>query len=244
MARSGVAAVAAVASSGAAVLAVCADALRRRDLVERAAAPIRFGGGEVAIASGRLADGANRDALASVADAGSGVVLADWAALAREPSSAGRFEHLVVIDPAPFAHLERMALAGPGFAHLAWGDAELELALRVHDEEWPRRPALVALFRALRGAAGARETNRLLDRDALRATLHGPGTNPRSPEVDARRLRVLEELGALRWEGSGTTGGLRVVSSKGDLERLESFAAYRQRYEEGRTFLSDRRQPS
>ena len=81
---SGVAAVAAVASSGAAVLAVCADALRRRDLVERAAAPIRFGGGEVAIASGRLADGANRDALASVADAGSGVVLADWAALARD----------------------------------------------------------------------------------------------------------------------------------------------------------------
>ncbi len=179
-----------------------------------------------------------------MADPGSGIVLADWAALARQPSAAARFEHLVVIDPAPFAHLEAMALSGPGFAHLAWGDAELELTLRVHDEEWPRRPAVVALFRALREAAVARDSGCVLDQDALRAALHGPGTNPRSPEVDARRLRVLEELGALGWEGSGATRTLRVVSSKGDLEELESFAAYRQRYEEGRTFLSDRRQPS
>jgi single-stranded-DNA-specific exonuclease len=241
---SGVAAVAGIASSGAAVLAVCADALRRRDLVERAAAPIRFGGGEVAIASGRLADGANREAVASVAEAGSGVLLADWAALARQPSSSARFEHLVVIDPPPFAHLEEMVLAGPGFAHLVWGDAELELALRVHDEEWPRRQALVALFRALREDPGVRGAGGVLDRDALRVALHGPGPSPRSPEVDSRRLRMLEELGAVRWEDPAATGALRVVSSKGDLERLESFAAYRERYEEGRSFLSDRRQPS
>ncbi len=241
---SGVAAVAAIASSGSAVLAVCADAVRRRDLVERAAAPIRFGGGEVAIASGRLADGANRDAVASVAEAGSGVLLADWAALARQPSSPSRFEHVVVIDPPSFAHLDGIALAGPGFAHLVWGDAELELALRVHDEEWPRRAALVALFRALREAPGVSRAGGVLDRDVLRAALHGPGASPRSPEVDARRLRMLEELGAVRWEGSAATGALRVVSSKGDLERLESFAAYRERHEEGRSFLSDRRQPS
>ena len=46
-----VAAVAALASSGDSVLALCADALRRRELVERAATPARFGGGRVAIAS-------------------------------------------------------------------------------------------------------------------------------------------------------------------------------------------------
>jgi hypothetical protein len=55
---------------------------------------------------------------------------------------------------------------------------------------------------------------------------------------------VLEELGAARWEPSGIARSLRVVSSKGDLERLETFIAYRERYEEGRRFLSERRQPS
>jgi hypothetical protein len=78
----------------------------------------------------------------------------------------------------------------------------------------------------------------------LREALHGPGRHARSPEVAARRLRLLEELGAARWEPSGTARSLRVVSSKGDLERLETFIAYRERYEEGRTFLSERRQPS
>src|SRR5215211_3813107 len=53
---SGVAAVAALASCREAVLVVCADALRRRGLVERAAAPARFCGGPFAVASGRLAD--------------------------------------------------------------------------------------------------------------------------------------------------------------------------------------------
>ena len=65
---SGVAAVAAVASSGATVLALCADALRRRELVERAATPARFGGGIVALASGRLADDGTRAAVDTVAD--------------------------------------------------------------------------------------------------------------------------------------------------------------------------------
>jgi hypothetical protein len=56
---------------------------------------------------------------------------------------------------------------------------------------------------------------------------------------------VLEEVGALEWEPAATPGMLRVVSSvTKDLERAESFAAYRDRYEEGRRFLSRRRQPS
>ena len=100
---------AALASSGDSVLALCADALRRRELVERAAAPARFGGGRVAIASGRLADDAGRAAIAELVAAGGGVALADWAALARVPSMAARFEHLVLIDPPPFSHLERLA---------------------------------------------------------------------------------------------------------------------------------------
>src|SRR4051794_37679842 len=53
--HAGVAAVAALASAGASVLVVACDALRRRELVDRAAAPARFGGGRLAISSARLA---------------------------------------------------------------------------------------------------------------------------------------------------------------------------------------------
>jgi single-stranded-DNA-specific exonuclease len=237
-----VAAVAALASSGDSVLALCADALRRRELVERAAAPARFGGGLVGIASGRLADDAVRTAIADLGEAGCGVVLADWAALARVPSMVARFEHLVLIDPPPFPHLEQLAAAGRsavgergcGFLHLAWGEAEIELALRVHEGEWPLRPALVSLYRALSDPGGD-----------LRDTLQGAGRHPCSPEVAGRRLRVLEEAGAVRWQPSGTTPALRVVSSETkDLELLQAFVAYRDRCEEGRRFLSRQRQPS
>jgi single-stranded-DNA-specific exonuclease len=241
---SGVATVASLASSGAPVLALCADALRRRELVERAAVPARFGGGPVAIASGRLADDAVRAALAMVSS--SGVALADWAALARHPSLTAHFDHVALIDPPPFPELERAASAGSGFLHLAWGEAEIDLALRVHEEEWPNRPALVALFRSLcRAGDEGPAVGVGITLQAVREALHGPGRHPRSPEIAARRLRVLEELGAVRWQRSGTARTLRVVSSEcKDLERLNAFVAYRERYEEGRLFLSGRRQPT
>jgi single-stranded-DNA-specific exonuclease len=237
--ESGVAAVASLASSGGSVLVLCADALCRRELVERVAAPARFGGGSVAIASGRLA-GEAVEAAAEV-ERGGGVALADWAVLARAPWLSAHFEHVVAIDPPSFPHLERVASAAPetrgrnpGFLHLAWGQPEIDLALRVHEAEWPQREALAVLYRELR--AGERD---------LRAILQGQGRHPRSPEVVARRLRVLEELETVRWETSGTARALRVVSSEGkDLEHSQAFAAYRERYREGQRFLSRRRQPS
>jgi single-stranded-DNA-specific exonuclease len=232
---SGVAAIAALASSGAGLLVVCADAPRRRALVERLARPARFGGGEFAIVSGRLGD-APRDAERVLA-AGSGVVLADWAALGRDPSLAARFEHVVIVDPAPHRHLDALALAGRGYLHRIDGPAEAEFALRVHAEEWPSRASLAAVFRALR------DRNRL-DAAAARAALSGAGRrHPFSPEVAARSSRVLGELGLLEWDGSGASRALGVVSSGStDLERSKAFVAYRDRCEEGRRFLSEQRQ--
>ena len=249
---SGVATVAALASSGEPVLVLCADALRRRELVDRAAAPGRFGGGNVAIVSGRLADDAARRAR-EVAGSGAGVALADWATIERQPSLPARFEHVVVIDPAPFPHLERApcaaALSSPGvagFLHLAWGEPEIELALRVLDEEWPSRLALAALYRRLRDAQRIGPSpGGPLEGRVLREALRGHGRQPLAPEVAARRLRVLAELGCVRWESPAATGSLRVVSSEAkDLEQSEAFVAYRERCEEGRRFLSRRRQPS
>ena len=239
---SGVAAVAALASCREPVLVLCADAMRRRELVERAAAPARFCGGPLAIASGRLADETTRQGVASVLEAGCGVALADWSALERMPSMASGFAHVVMVDPPPFAHLELRASSGTGFLHLAWGEAEVTMALRVHDEEWPRREALAALYRVMRDRC---RSGAGLGREELRGVLQGPGSHPRAPEVGARRIRVLAEVGAADWDRAATPHVLRVVSSvTKDLEQTDSFAAYRDRYEEGRRFLSRPRQPS
>jgi single-stranded-DNA-specific exonuclease len=247
---SGVAAVAALASSGEALLAVCADALRRRELIERAAAPARFGGGSVALLAGAFADAAIEEGVRQLKAAGAGVALADWAMLARHPSLPDEFEHLVIIDPPPFPHLQAVASGSTrqaGFLHLAWGEAEIELALRVHHLDWPLRPSLAALYRTLRDAGDedAPDGGLALGGARLREALEGGGHLRRSAEVAGRCLRVLEELGAVRWQGSGPERGLGVVSSEGkDLDQLDAFVAYRARYEEGRQFLSQRRQPN
>jgi single-stranded-DNA-specific exonuclease len=235
---SATAAIAALASSGETVLALCADAIRRRQLVERAARPGRFGGGELAIVSARLSDAAVAAAETRVTAGGCGVILADWAALARDPGLAARCRHVVVIDPAPFPHLDRLVERGDGYLHRFADGADVEFALRVHADEWPSRSSLAELYRALGASGGA------LEPAAARAVLCGEGrAHPHSPEVTARAARVLAELALLRWDGSGANRVLRVVSSSGtDLEGSEAFVAYRDRHEEGRRYLSERRQ--
>jgi single-stranded-DNA-specific exonuclease len=243
---SGAAGVAALASSAQAVLVLCADARRRRGLVESVVIPARFGGGAVALAAGAFSDAAIDGRIRALEATGSGVALADWAALARRPSLPSRFEHVVVIDPPPFAHLEDLAdrsrpERGGGYLHLAWGDPEIDLALLVHEAEWPVRATLARIYREL----VAESAGRALSGEELVRALGGAGPFPRTPEVAARCLRVLAELGLVRWEGSAPGETLVVVSSEGkDLERSGAFAAYRDRFEEGRRFLSGRRQAS
>lgn len=235
---SGVSTLAALSSSGEAVLAVCADAIRRRELVERAARPARFGGGQFAVVSTRLADDWNASGEQRVTRAGAGVVLADWGAVARDPGLVRRFEHVVAIDPAPFAHLDALASTGSGYLHRVGRRAEAEFALRVHADEWPSRASLADMYRAL-GAAGATH-----DAQAARLLVsHGGRAHPYSPEVAGRSTRVLSELDLVSRKGCGANQTLRVVSSeRTDLERSAAFTAYRDRYEDGKRWLSERRQ--
>ena len=140
-----VAAIAELGSSGASVLAVCADASRRRQLAARAGDPRRFGGEPAPVACGRCGEVGLGAALGEPTEAPepieSGLVLADWSALAQRPAAARRFEHVVVVDPPPRLELDslvRTARTGPGgtspfaagFLHQAWGAPELELAER------------------------------------------------------------------------------------------------------------------
>jgi single-stranded-DNA-specific exonuclease len=179
--------------------------------------------------------------LGDLAAEGPGLALADWGAVALDPGLAARFEHVVMVDPPPFPHLEARARRGEGYLHLAWGDAEVELALRVHDAEWPLRQGLAASFRALREASAA--GGGAAGGEALIRALAGDGRHPRTPEQAARRARVLDELGLLDWQGMGTSRTAGVVSSEGrDLERSGAFRAYRARHEEGKRFLNSKRQ--
>jgi single-stranded-DNA-specific exonuclease len=240
---SGVAAVAALASSGETVLVLCADALRRRELVTRAVRPARFGAGGVALASSRLSLERGREAVDRLHTHGSGVALADWSVLAAQPALADDFAHVVVVDPSPFAHLDALAAAGAGYLHLLWRPGDTELALRALAEEWPGRGSLGHFYRTVRRQADDRGT---LSGARAHATLSGAGRPyPRSPESAARRLRVLEELGIVRWNGCGADRELGVVSSGAtDLERSGAFNAYRRRHQEGERYLSAATQSS
>lgn len=221
-------------SSGAEVLAVCAGASRRAELAGLA----RFG------RSPRPAcercGGAAAGALRTPA-------VTDYGGLERAPSLAGEFAHVVLVDPPASARQERFATrrldgwseAGghPGYVHEAWGEGDVAAALAALEEQFARRPALIAAFRDLREAGEA-------SGEPLRAALRGAGSRPRGPEAAARCFRVLEELGLVRGrpeEGGGTVG---VVSSEEtELERSEAFRAYGARHQEGLRYLERRRHP-
>ncbi|MBA2240406.1 MAG: hypothetical protein H0W09_04055, partial [Solirubrobacterales bacterium] len=135
---------------------------------------------------------------------------------------------------------EHWALDGEGWAHLAWGPIEADLAGRVHAAEWPDRDTLAAAYRDLRDAVGPAGS---VSSERARQALCGPGlAHPRCPEVAGRILRVLEELKLVACEEAAPARTLRVLSSGGtSLERSRAYVAYRQRREEGARCLSDRR---
>jgi single-stranded-DNA-specific exonuclease len=231
-ASAAVATLAELVSNGRPVLAVCADASRRQGLAERAG-PARFRSGTAMVICARCRGETIAAAEREVLDDDRGLVLADWGVLAREPCLARRFEHVVLVDPPPFPHLEALAARGEGYVHIAWGEAELDFALKVHDAEWSVRGALASAFRGLRDAGGEMRD------DPLAALLAGDGAHPRTAEQAGRYVRVLTELGLVAWQPDDAGGTLRVVSSEHkELERSSAYVAYGARHQEGRRFLS------
>ena len=244
-----VAAIAELVSTGDSVLALCADAGRRRALAASAADPRRFGAGDPLIACCRCGEAELDAAFGTDADEEhpGGLVLADWGALARRPEAARRFQHVVLVDPPPFERLDDLARAGrvgpggssaldPGFLHMAWGGSEVELAELCAAREWALRGPVSQLWREL-AAAGS------LAGEPLRGALAGASRYPRTPEVAARSARVLCELGLAERTADGTAPGLRVLSSeRTELERSRAFAAAAARHEEATRYLRSRAQ--
>ncbi len=252
-----IAAIAELVSTGDSVLALCADAARRRALADSAADPRRFGAGAPVVACCRCGDDALDAALGAPGEdeeRPGGLVLSDWGALARRPSAPRRFQHVVLVDPPPFERLEDLAREprfgpggasplAPGFLHLAWGGAEVDMAEHCIAREWLLRGPVSEIWRTLE-PAGA------LDGDELLAALAGSSRYPRTPEVAARCVRVLCDLGLCELgltetggTGSGAQPSLRVLSSeKTELERSRAFGAAAARHEEARQFLRSRAQ--
>lgn len=190
---------------------------------------------------------ADRQVLAVVADVDGraalrrrGAELADPTALERRPDLARGFEHVVLVDPPPFPHIDRLATlpseAG-GFLHLAWGSAEHRFAVATLARRHAQREALAELYRDLRDADQA-GGERLLE------CLRGTAQARRGPEAAARCFRVLSELGLVQGSPDGGSGTVRVVSSeRTDLERSAAFRAYSARHQEGLEYLERRKHP-
>ena len=227
-------AIAELVSSGAGVLAVCADASRRAALANGATGFARFNGGAALIACHRCGDSEIERLRGRAA---SGLALIDFGALKREPELAAAFEHVVLVDPPSSEGDERRA-AFPwegdevGFLHVLWTQAEAEFAGKVLAEQWPAREAIAGTFKALRE----------LDEvggEALRQALAGTGGYPLSPEVSARRFRVLSELGLVQGAPEAGAGVVRVVSSeRTELQRSAAFRAYSERLSEAQKYLA------
>ncbi|HVD41379.1 MAG TPA: single-stranded-DNA-specific exonuclease RecJ [Solirubrobacterales bacterium] len=224
-------------SSGAGVLAVCADASRRAALANGATGLARFNGGTALIACHRCSD----EEIGRLVDrASSGLALTDYAALERCPELAAAFEHVVLVDP-PRSEGDRMRIGSPcaegGFLHAPWTEAELEFAGRALAEQWATREGVAATYRTLRQTGDARGRR-------LREALAGAGSHPLCPEASARRFRVLRELGLLQGSPQGGAGVVRVVSSvRTDLQRSAAFRAYSDQLSEAQRFLGKTQLP-
>jgi single-stranded-DNA-specific exonuclease len=188
-------------SSGESVLVVCADVPRRRDgletLVAGMAARVRHNPDEPPCA---------------------GLALTSWDELEAEPELAAEYQHLVALDPPALPGGERLLASAPGdgFAHLAWGPAEVEFALNIARRSLDMRAELIALYRSLREGGD------------LEAILRGHGTHPRSPAHAARLVRVLEEVGLVA-TGPGPTCTL-LDAHRTELERSPTYMAALERY--------------
>ncbi len=207
-------------------------ALKPRDLV----APVRDrrGGGIAGTITALVASG--EPVLVVAADAHArlghlrpilgGFALCSHDALERDPSLARSTAHVVMLDPP----------AGPlrshgAVTHLTWGPPELRFAAQIHEREYALRASLTATYRALRaaGEAGGEE---------LETLLRGDAKTPRPAALAGRVLRVLAELHLVSLDPDSRTVTVP-AAERTALERSAAFRAYQQRYEDGRTFLSE-----
>ena len=147
--------------------------------------------------------------------------IVSWGLLAHRPELVAGFDELVAVDPPPAAGGDRLLALGPR-PHLAWGPGEIEFALQVWAAELDLRPALTDAYRALRALSSDAPP------EEVAGALQGFSAHPRTAECCGRLLRVLDELGLVRF--TPETGSCRVLDGvRTDLELSPAYRAYRDR---------------
>jgi single-stranded-DNA-specific exonuclease len=199
-------------SSGERVLVVCADVSRRLDGLESLVAGI----------AARVRTSDSRPC--------EGLAVASWPELESDPALAEPYMHLVALDPPAWPGGETLLANAPGtgFAHLVWGEAEVEFALAVARRSLDMRAELIAFYKELR-AAGP------LAGDQLASVLQGPGPHPRTPAHAARLAAVLSEVGLVAIEPGPS---LRMLEARRtELERSPTYMKALERYAMARAYL-------
>jgi single-stranded-DNA-specific exonuclease len=152
-----------------------------------------------------------------------GMPVASWGAIAAQSAVAAGFDHLLALDPPPRGRADPLLHAAP-CSHLAWGPEEAKFALFVWRAELDLRPALVDVFRRLRDLAPGASP------DELERALAGTGRYPRAPELCARMLKTLAEVGLVEVEPALDPPVCRVLAgARADLERSPTYRASRER---------------
>jgi single-stranded-DNA-specific exonuclease len=162
-----------------------------------------------------------------------GFALTSWAALEDDPELAAGFDHVVAIDPPAHRHVHDLVVhaSGTGWTHLAWGEAELRFAHRIHQWDYALREPLATVFRALRAA---RQTGG----EALEAVLRGEGPQPRSAALAGRLVRILTELELAVLDREGPALTVAEAPARTALERSAAYRAYQRRLEDGLRYLT------
>lgn len=158
-----------------------------------------------------------------------GFALCSHDALERDPRLArihAAAAHVVMLDP-PAGPLRTYG----AMTHLTWGAPELRFAAQIHEREYALRASLTATYRALRAAGEAAG-------EELESLLRGDAKTPRPAALAGRVLRVLAELHLVSLDPQTRTVTVP-AAERTALERSEAFRAYQQRYEGGRTFLTE-----
>ena len=157
--------------------------------------------------------------------------MASWPELEADPSLAEPYAHLVALDPPAWPAGETLLANAPGagFAHLAWGAAEVEFALSVARRSLDMRGELISLYKALMAGGGPLEGERLA------GVLRGSGPHPRTPAHAARLLKVLGEVGLVAIEPGPN---LRMLEAhRTELERSPTYMSGLERYAMARAYL-------
>jgi single-stranded-DNA-specific exonuclease len=165
-----------------------------------------------------------------------GFALISYHALESDPRIAGRYEHLVALDPPAGAVQSSLLTVGAGYTHLGWGTAELRFATQMHELEYGLRASLVAFYRGLRsrGRVAGQELEHLL---------RGEGPHGRSARLAGRLIRVLAELELVSLDRDLPALAIAGLAAPTALDRSAAYRDYTQRYEDGQRFLSSNANP-